>query len=157
MIIVIRTQTTGEEAAMSRKTTDELLKLIEQEKRLDTFFENNSEEFEDTSLSEELARLLGIYNLTKATVIRSSLLDKTYAYQIFDGRKINPSRSKLLAICLGAGFSLRETQRVLRLGHTEPLHPRNRRDCVIIHSINHHISIWKTNEVLFDMKEDLLE
>ena len=109
---------------MSRKTTDELLKLIEQEKRLDTFFENNSEEFEDTSLSEELARLLGIYNLTKATVIRSSLLDKTYAYQIFDGRKINPSRSKLLAICLGAGFSLRETQRVLRLGHTEPLHPR---------------------------------
>lgn len=142
---------------MSKKTTGELLKLIEQEKQLDTFFQENSEEFEDTTLHVELSRLLKLYGLNKSLVIRDSLLDKTYAYQIFDGKKTNPSRSKLLSICLAAGISLAETQRILRLGHAEQLHPRNIRDCVIIHSINHHISVLKTNEVLYDMGKALLE
>ncbi len=141
---------------MSKKTTDELLKIIEQEKHLDTFFKDNSEEFEDTTLSGELARLLKIYGLTKSAVIRDSLLDKTYAYQIFDGKRVNPSRGRLLAICLAAGITLHETQRILRLGHVEQLHPRNIRDCVIIYSINHHISVQKTNEVLYDMGRELL-
>ncbi len=142
---------------MSKKSTDKLLKLIEQEKHLDSFFADNSEEFENTTLHDELERLLSLYALNKAMVVRNSLLDKTYAYQIFEGKKNNPSRSKLLAICLAMGITLPETQRLLRLGHAEQLHPRNIRDCVIIHSIHHHVSVLKTNDILFDMEKELLE
>ena len=77
---------------MHKKSTDELLKLISKESRLDTFLKNNAEEFEATSLKDELARLSSLHHTTKADIIRLSLLDKTYTYQILDGKKTNPSR-----------------------------------------------------------------
>lgn len=142
---------------MQKKSTDELLKLISQENRLNIFLTENTTEFEDTTLSAELCRLLELHHSTKANVVRGSLLDKTYTYQIFDGTKPNPSRNKLLAICLALNATLPETQKILRLGHTEQLHPRNQRDCVIIYSITHRISVMDTNQILYDMNKDLLE
>jgi uncharacterized protein YfaS (alpha-2-macroglobulin family) len=155
-IMITVYHSTGE-SAMHKKSTDELLKLISKESRLDTFLKNNAEEFEATSLKDELARLSSLHHTTKADIIRLSLLDKTYTYQILDGKKTNPSRNKLLAICLAIGATLEETQRVLRLGHAEQLHPRNIRDSVIIYSINHHTSVLDTNQILYDMgKEPLM-
>lgn len=151
------TDYTKERTIMKKKSTDELLKIIEKERYLNAFLEDYSEELEDISLSEELTCLLARYHLAKSQVIRNSLLDKTYTYQIFDGKREKPSHGKLLALCLAAGFTLDETQRVLRLGHAEQLHPRNVRDCVIIHALNQHISVLETNEVLYDMKKELLE
>ena len=81
---------------MHKKSTDELLKLISKESRLDTFLKNNAEEFEATSLKDELARLSSLHHTTKADIIRLSLLDKTYTYQILDGKKTNPSRNTLV-------------------------------------------------------------
>lgn len=141
---------------MHKKSTDELLKLISQESRLETFLKNNNEEFETTSLKEELERLSALHKKTKAEIVRLSLLDKTYTYQILDGKKTNPSRNKLLAICLALGATLEETQRVLRLGHTEQLHPRSIRDAVIIYSLKRHTSVLDTNQILYDMEEEPL-
>lgn len=142
---------------MHQKSTDELLKLIAQEKRLDTFLKENTDEFEHTTLCEELNCLLKVHQTTKANIVRLSCLDKTYTYQIFDGTKANPSRNKLLAICLAAGATYEETQRILRLGHAQQLHPRNDRDSVIIYSIHHHTSVMDTNQILYDMKKEILE
>lgn len=142
---------------MHQKSTDELLKLIAQEKRLDSFMKENTDEFEQATLCEELGRLLQAHQTTKANIVRLSCLDKTYTYQIFDGTKANPSRNKLLAICLAMGATYDETQRVLRLGHAQQLHPRNIRDSVIIYSILHHTSVMDTNQILYDMQKEILE
>lgn len=142
---------------MYKKTTDELLKIISQENRLETFIHYNSSEFEKTTLTEELNRLLILHKISKAQVIQHSLMDKTYTYQIFDGTKTNPSRNKLLALCLAMKTTLSETQRILRLGHCEQLYPRNLRDSVIIHSINHGTSVMDTNQILYDMGKELME
>lgn len=141
---------------MSRKTTDELLKNLSQEKNLQHFINDNKEEFEHSSLPEELNRILIHYNQKKAEVIRRSNLDPVYAYQIFDGSKNNPARSKLLALCLSMGASLKETQKILRLGHWEPLYPRNVRDSIIIYAIEHHSSVMDVNVILHDMHMELL-
>lgn len=141
---------------MSRKTTDELLKNLFQEKNLQHYLNDNREEFEHSSLQEELNRLLAQYHQKKAEVIRRSNLDPVYAYQIFDGSKNNPARSKLLALCLAVGASLKETQKILRLGHWEPLYPRNVRDSIIIYAIEHHSSVMDVNGILHDMHMDLL-
>ena len=142
---------------MYKKTTDELLKIISQENRLETFIHYNSNEFENTTLTEELNRLLVLHKFSKAQVVQHSLMDKTYTYQIFDATKKNPSRNKLLAISLAMKSTLSETQRILRLGHCELLYPRNLRDSVIIHSINHGTSVMDTNQILYDMGKELLE
>lgn len=142
---------------MYKKTTDELLKIISQESRLERFFQCNSDEFEHTTLTDELNRLLILHQISKAQVVRHSLMDKTYTYQIFDGTKTNPSRNKLLAICLAMKISLSETQHILRLGHCEQLYPRDMRDSVIIYSIHHGTSVMDTNLILYDMQKEPLE
>lgn len=141
---------------MSRKTTDELLKNLFQEINLQNFLNDNKEEFEHSSLHDELNRILTQNNQKKAEVIRRSNLDPVYAYQIFDGSKKNPARSKLLALCLSMGASLNETQKILRLGHWAPLYPRNVRDSIIIHAIEHHSSVMDVNGILHSMHMELL-
>ena len=141
---------------MGKKSTDELLKQIQSENNLNSFLQANADEFEYTTLQEALNGLLNKYSMKKASVVRLSLLDKTYTYQIFDGTRPNPSRNKLLALCLAIGATLEETQRILRLGRSQQLHPRNIRDSVIIYSIIHHTSVMDTNQILYDMGKELL-
>ncbi len=142
---------------MHKRSTDELLKQLEQGKDLAPYLEENKGEFEKIPLCYALAELLDRYGLRKAPFISASGLDKAYAYQIFDGKKTAPSRDKLLAICLAMGITLPETQRVLRLGHVGQLHPRNIRDSVIIHSILHHVSVQDTNDLLYDLGKEILD
>ena len=141
---------------MKRKTTDELFKNLSQEKNLQNYLNANSAEFEHSSLQEELNRLLTEHGQKKADVIRLSNLDPVYAYQIFDGSKSNPARSKLLALCISIGASLKETQKILRLGHWEPLYPRSIRDSIIIYAIEHQTPVMDVNSILYDMHMELL-
>lgn len=144
------------EMAMRKKSTDELLNLIAKEGNISKFLDENSSEFENTTLDQELSRLLCKSQKSKAEIIRLTNLDKTYVYQIFDGSKPRPSRNKLLAICLAMGVDLHETQLVLRLGHSEQLHPRSIRDSVIIYAINHRTSVLNLNQILYDMEHEIL-
>lgn len=122
--------------AMPKKSTNELLALIAKERNISKFLKENTDEFEHTTLHEKLNRLLLKHCKSKAEIIRLSNLDKTYVYQIFDGSKPNPSLSKLLALCLAMGVDLHEVQLILRLGHSEQLHPRNMRDSVITYTLS---------------------
>ena len=51
---------------MRKKSTDELLKLIQQENKLESFLQANADEFEHTTLCAELNRLLIEHSKTKA-------------------------------------------------------------------------------------------
>ncbi|MGL5436934.1 MAG: helix-turn-helix domain-containing protein [Lachnospiraceae bacterium] len=142
---------------MKIRTTDQLLNMIAAETNLQTFIAQNQDEFDYTSLAEALNSVLGKSGYSKAEVVRQSNLDTIYCYQIFDGKKTNPSRNKLLALCLSLKASLAETQYILRLGHCESLHPRNVRDSVIIFAINHSSSVFTVNDILHSMKEEILK
>lgn len=138
------------------KSTEELLNILSKEKDPEQFIQKNKEEFDDVPLYKGLLQLLKKYKVSKSSVITKSALDRTYAYQIFNGTKTNPSRNKLLSICLSIGADLAETQRILRIGHAEQLHPRNIRDSIIIHSIQHRVSKDETDEILFSLNQELL-
>lgn len=140
---------------MHQKSTDELLKIIAQENNLRNYFQEYSDQFENTTLTEALEELTRVHNRTKSDIIGRSGLDRVYAYQIFNGTK-NPGRDKLLALCIAAGATLKETQRILRLGGANELHPRNIRDSVIIHSIDHGKSVDELNELLYDLNIAIL-
>ena len=74
---------------MKKKTTTELLKILANEKNIKNYIKDNTEELETKSLHEELERLLEKYKLTKAEVIKTSNLQSSYGYQIFNGTKEN--------------------------------------------------------------------
>ncbi len=54
----------------------------------------------------------------------------------------------ILRLCFGAGFSLKETQRALRLAGQEQLYPRLKRDAALILALNERMKVDQVNELL---------
>ena len=142
---------------MKKKTTTELLKILANEKNIKNYIKDNTEELETKSLHEELERLLEKYKLTKAEVIKTSNLQSSYGYQIFNGTKEKPSRDKLLALCVAMKINFDEIQKVLTMAKCGMLYPRHIRDSVIINAVNKGIGLQKLNRLLCDMDMDILE
>ena len=103
-----------------KKSTQELFDLMKKTQAFDTYMEITKEERVETTVSAALEKLLEEKNINKSKCIEASGLDRTYAYQIFSGIK-TPSRDKLLALCLGMGLTLEETQTLLKQTGYPPL------------------------------------
>ena len=142
---------------MPSKKTDELLKILEKETHFDDYIAENAGEFISASLSELLAEYESKCGLEKADIIRNANLDKTYAYQMFSGAKKNPSRDKVLMLCFGMGLSVTDTQTLLKRAGYPQLYPRIKRDSALIFSLERKLSVMEANELLFDLKEPILE
>jgi len=89
------------------------------------------------------------HGLKVSVIVEKSRIAREYAYQILNGRKKNPSRDKLLSLCLGAEMELKDVQRILHISHQGILYSKNVRDAVIIVCIHHRIyDIDEINEYL---------
>lgn len=86
-------------------------------------------------------------HLSRAEIIRRSLIDRTYAYQILSGMRI-PGRDKVLALGISAGLSLKEIQRLLEYSELGILYPKSARDAILIYGIEHRLDVMKINELL---------
>ena len=81
-----------------KKSTQELLDILKNTPAFSNYAEQEEAELIEVSLSDYLNRLIQAKNQDLPSLIRKSGLDRTYCYQIFDGRK-RPSRDKVLALC----------------------------------------------------------
>lgn len=99
-----------------------------------------------------LTRLYETKDLTKAELARRSGISEVYLHQVFAGRR-NPSRDRLLCICVGLGITLDETQRMLTQGGYAQLYPRTRRDAIIM---VHQLPLGEINDKLFAEQEKTL-
>lgn len=85
---------------METKATEELNHEIKAATDIGDYLTENKEHMIMCRLSEHLNMLLSQKKLNRADVVRGSLLNKAYVYQIFSGEK-TPSRDKLIAIAFG--------------------------------------------------------
>lgn len=115
---------------------------------IEEYLVNNKENMLMHSLPEHLNILLAQKGISRADVVRGSLLDRAYVYQIFSGEK-TPSRDKLIAIAFGLRLSDDETQKMLKLSGNRELYVRDVRDAVILFALHHKKTIFETNELLF--------
>lgn len=163
MIISIRKDDSMEqkmiEAISSLKqtlcTTTTLNNNLKHSISIKEFLNNNKKHMFSQTLSEHLMSLLKQKNLRRSDVVRDSLLNKAYVYQIFSGER-TPSRDKLLAIAFGLKLTEIETQRLLKLAGYSELYPRIERDAIILYSIQNKQSIDYTNDLLDYYRFDLL-
>lgn len=140
---------------MKPKTTDELLKQLNSCNNIDDYFKENGDSLIDTRISDYLYNVFKEKCLTKSQVFKKAEVDEIYGYQIFSGRK-NPSRNTLLAICIGAKFTLNEIQAALKIAGYATLYSKNKRDSLIIYGITHAKSVLEINEMLFNKDEATL-
>lgn len=108
------------------------------------------------NLSDHLNMLLKQKGISRADVVRGSLLHRTYIYQIFSGKK-TPSRDKLIAIAFGMHLSVEETQTMLKLSGNRILYARDERDAILLFALNQHKKIMDANELLFNHQLDVLD
>lgn len=140
---------------MNRRSTEELYHEIKNATNMEDFLTKNRTEMLHHTLCEHLQMLLSQKKLSRAQVVRGSLLDRAYVYQIFSGEK-TPSRDKLIALSFGLGLTDEETQAMLKLSGNRELYARDERDALILFALQHKWTIMDTNELLFSHELALL-
>ena len=116
----------------------------------------NTETYED--LADFLNRYIGANNLTLSDIIKASSLSRDYAYSIFNGNRKNPTKDRVIAICLACHMNLENTQRALKLCNAGTLYAKNNRDAAITICINRGIyDIAAINDFLFDHNLEVLK
>ena len=138
---------TREENFMPEILTDDLLNSLKESPNLENFFAEHREHFAEQPLPEYLSALLKEKALKKSAVIRDSMLNEVYAYQIFSGQK-TPKRDKLLCLTIAMGLTLEETQSLLKKCGYPTLYAKHQRDCVIIRGILEKKSVMELNSIL---------
>ncbi len=138
----------------TKKLTD-ILSKIDDTKAMESFMDNPKVTDSYKSFTEYFRSLPAVKKITDSELITLSGIEKSYYYQIFKGSR-NPSRDKVLRLCIGAGLSMRETTRALELSQLAPLYPKNRRDIIISVAINQHASVLDTDLLLDKYREEPL-
>lgn len=80
---------------------------------------------------------------------------RDYVYKIFKGKR-EPGRDVLLTIAVGMGFTLGETQKLLKLSRHIELSVKDSRDVVIIFGILKSKSVQEINDMLYENKQATL-
>ncbi|MCR5176909.1 MAG: hypothetical protein K6C05_08695 [Anaerovibrio sp.] len=135
------------------KTNSLLSELIEKND-LKTFLEEHQEDFINISPSDYLKSLADKYDISMAEIARTANLGD-YIYKIFRGER-KASRDILICICLAIKVSLEELQLLLRLSQYYTLDVKNERDAVILYGIKNKSSLLEINNMLYELKLDLL-
>lgn len=123
-----------------KKTTNTLTNILKKTKpeHLDTYFKNNAEEVleQDNPFSAYMRSTVREKGLRFQEVFLRADVSEGYGYKLISGEKHTRQRDTILKLCLGAGFTLDETQRALKIYGMSPLYARFPRDAVLISAIS---------------------
>ncbi len=137
-------------------STDDLEHEIKTVTDIEDYLTKNKAYMLAHNLSDHLNMLLVQKGVSRADVVRDSLLHRTYIYQIFSGKK-TASRDKLIAIAFGMHLSVEETQTMLKFSGNRILYARDKRDAILLFALNQHKTIMDANELLFNYHLNVLD
>lgn len=140
---------------MDRKNTGQLMQELMDSNDLNRVLSENDVSFREDSLTDALQCLFDARDISKAMLAKNSGISEVYLHQVFAGRR-NPSRDRLLCICVGLGITLDEIQRMLTQGSYAQLYPRTRRDAIISYGVVHQLPLGEVNDKLFAEQEKTL-
>lgn len=134
--------------------TKELLNQLSKTDDIQTFLRQYEKEFFNISPLKYLNDMLSLKNMSVADIARNSGQGE-YVYKVFHGER-KPSRDVMLAIAVGMKMSVDEAQLLLRIAKLATLDPRDKRDSIIIYSLNEKYDIAKSNDLLYELKQQTL-
>lgn len=119
-------------------------------------FEEFEKRFSDEMLNEDaqignyLESLLFKYDKKAAAVSKDAGLAISYVGNIVNGKKKNPSRNVLIAICLAMGTTFEEVQYLLKYSGHAPLYVRRKRDVIIWFGFKKGQDLYTVNDTLYE-------
>lgn len=115
---------------------EEKLKKIDAQDDVSNFIRENANK--DSSFREFYSRYIGEKNVGVPDILKRSCVSRNYIYNILNGDR-EPSRDKILALCIAAGMNFAETDRALELAGERRIYPKDERDVRIAIMINQGI------------------
>ena len=110
---------------MNEKPTYELDKILSSvEPEHFNRYRNEEDTDSQMSVSEFFNRYIGSYGLQLSDVIRQSDIPANYAYGILNGNRTNPSRDRVIALCIACHMNLTDTNRALKTAGLSPLYSK---------------------------------
>ncbi|MDQ0359512.1 hypothetical protein [Breznakia pachnodae] len=139
---------------MKKKKTEELEKILKHASHHE--LKEFIDQMEHTNFVEYFEFLLNQYSMKKGEVINNTNIDRTYAYQILQGKK-QGSKDKIFQLALGMNCTLYECNTLLQLSDKSRLYPKKKRDMILIYALESKLSVFETNELLNEFQEDILQ
>ncbi len=137
------------------KKTSDLEQALSGKIKLNTFLEANADQFITYDMNELLTPLMKERKLSKAELARRAKMSDVYLFQILNGRR-QPSRDKLLCLCIGLELSVAETQALLKQCHQVSLYAKDRRDAIIRYGLERGWNVDQIDDALFEAGEKML-
>ena len=134
---------------------DDLCEELMEESSIQSYLKENQDCFHDNSVAALLTAMYERRDINKASLARRAGMSEVYLHQVFSGRR-NPSRDRLLCVCMGMEASLEEIQTLLRQAGYAEIYPKIKRDAIICHGILHRRSPGEINDTLFAQGEKTL-
>ena len=139
-----------------QRSTSELLEVLKSKSSYVEAREELKKSQYSVDLSGYLHSIAEGRNMKQSEIMRRSGLKKSYFYQLFDGKRENPSRDTLIQLGFGFGFTLDEMQDFLKHLSAAQLYPRISRDGVIIFAVQHGLDIIECDILLMENGENPL-
>lgn len=140
---------------METRATEKLWEDLRTTEDLTQFLMDNKADFRKDTVPDVLSALFRTKKITKASLAKRANMSEVYLHQVFAGQR-NPSRNRLLCMCLGMSATLDETQALLKSCGTAQLYIRNRRDVIISFGLLQGLNVQEVNDYLFNEKEETL-
>lgn len=124
---------------MSRKSTEELENALGSihVKDIDKFLSNKEEMIDDDKpFATYVHRLISEKKLKQQDIFLEADISERYGYKLLSEEKHTRQRDVILRICYAAEFSLKETQKALRIYKMPELYTRIPRDALIMAIFN---------------------
>lgn len=134
--------------------TTELLHKLSKTSNIKDFINEYEQEFRNITWQEFLTDIINEKKIYPADIAKRSGQGE-YVYKVIRGER-KPSRDVCIAMSIGMGLSLDESQLLLRIFKWAILDPRDKRDSIIMYSIKEKRSIEQTNDLLDDMEQQAL-
>ena len=137
------------------KETGDLREDLMNAPDLEQFLAENQENFENAQAYEALNELFLTKRISKSVLAKRAGMSEVYLHQVFSGKR-NPSRSRLICMCIGMRATMEEIQEMLKLCGYAQLYPKNKRDAIILFGVTHGKDLFEINDLLFDEEEETL-
>jgi len=138
---------------MSLNTT-QLLNKLSSATDIKAFISEYEQEFRNITWQEFLNDLISEKKISPADVAKRSGQGE-YVYKVIRGER-KPSRDVCIAVSIGMGLSLDESQLLLRVFKWAILDQRDKRDSIIMYSLKEKHTIEQANDLLYDMEQQTL-
>jgi hypothetical protein len=132
-------------------STSTLLKRLFKTASLDRFIRRFDEaEYDMPVFNEYISSLCAEKGQTPEYIIKKSDIERTYGHQLFNGNR-TPSRDKVIQLAFGFEMGYDDTQKLLAVARKSALHPKVKRDIVIIYALEHKLDILDVQSTLTDL------